>query len=280
MKITRGCRPAGVLLLLMLLTSSNSWAQEPPAPATASQETRPAGTASFPHLVIIDLRDVLGAPVRWRGPEWERFSFAVAGIGAAALLDRTVRDAERRDHSRFSDQIAKDFEQFGQTAAFGMLGSFYLVGLVRDDSRTRSVAEDGLIASLIAGGIVTPVLKFAVGRARPRDTAKTFEFKPFGGASSFPSGHATEAFAVASVIATEYDSGWVKGVSYGTAALVGFARIHHQAHFLSDVTAGALIGTVTGRAVVHRNDEERRRFTIAPLLGPKNQPGVALAFSF
>jgi hypothetical protein len=290
MKIIRGCQPATVLLLFSLLSGSTVHAQEPLSGASATLQTSQtpetsaatpqAPPSSFPRLVLIDARDVLGAPLSWRGPQWGKFSLAVAGVGAAALLDRTVRDAERRDHNHFADQIAKDFEPLGSAGAFGVLGSFYLVGLVRDDTRARSVGEDGLIASVIAGGIVTPVLKFATGRNRPRDAGKTFEFKPFSGASSFPSGHTTEAFAVASVIATHYPAGWVQGVAYGSAALVGFARIHHQAHFLSDVTAGAIIGTVTGRAVVHRNEQERRRFAMTPLLGPRNQPGVGVEVSF
>ena len=65
-----------------------------------------------------------------------------------------------------------------------------------------------------------------------------------------------------------------------SATLVAYARIHHQAHFLSDVTAGALIGTVTGLAVVHRNEDARHRFAFAPLLGPDGHPGVGVAFSF
>ena len=161
--------------------------------------------------------------------------------------------------------------------------SIGLAFMMCDDRRRQEVGRICVIWSLISGVIVTPVLKFAVGRKRPRDTDKTFDVKLFSGASSFPSGHATEAFAVASVIATRYDSGWVKGVAYGSAALVGFARVHHQAHFLSDITAGALIGTAVGRAVVHRNAEdaeERRRLRVAPLLGPHDQPGMALAVSF
>jgi membrane-associated phospholipid phosphatase len=277
-----------VVLIAALLIPSVGNAQEPPLPAAAGPAAaepavaaeRPAAGVSVPHLVLTDLRDVLGAPLSWKGRQWGLFSLAVAGVGAASLLDDQVRDKEPRDHIRQADRIAKDFEPLGSAGAFGVLGSFYLVGLVRDDSRGKSVAEDGLIASVIAGGIVTPALKFAVGRRRPRDTDKTFDFSPFSSDASFPSGHATEAFAVASVVATEYDAGWVKGVAYGSAALVGFARIHHQAHFLSDVTAGALLGTAAGRAVVHRNDEERRRFAVAPLLGPRNQPGMAVVFSF
>jgi hypothetical protein len=266
------------LLMLAMLAGSTTWAQEPAASAAPSAPE--ASAPGFFHLVSIDLRDVLGAPRHWTGREWEHFPLAVAGIGAAVLLDQTVRDRERHDHSRFSDQVSRDFEQFGQTGAFGVMGVFYVAGLVSDDARARSVGADGLISTLIAGGIITPALKLATGRVRPRDTSKTFDFKPFSGSSSFPSGHSTEAFAVASVIATHYDARWVQVVSYGSAALVGFARVHHQAHFLSDVTAGATIGTVTGRTVVHRNDEERHKYALMPVAGPHGEPGVGMALSF
>ncbi|HET9210646.1 MAG TPA: phosphatase PAP2 family protein [Thermoanaerobaculia bacterium] len=269
------------LLLLTMLGGSAAGAQEPAAPKIPPTMETPSGPVpSFPHLVGTDLRYVLGAPLHWTGRQWEHFSLAVAGIGAAALLDQTVRDRELHDHSHFSDQVSRDFEQFGQTGAFGVMGVFYVAGLLGDDSRARSVGEDGLISTLIAGGIITPALKLATGRVRPRDTDKTFDFKPFSGSSSFPSGHSTEAFAVASVIATHYDQGWVKAVSYGSAALVGFARVHHKAHFLSDVTAGAIIGTVTGRTVVHRNDQERHKYALMPVVGPHGEPGVGVAFSF
>ena len=204
---------------------------------------------------------------------------AIAGVGAAALLDRRVRDWESHDRDHRVDQIAQDFEPLGSGGAFVVLGTFYLEGLLRDEPKARSAAEDGLIASLIAGGIITPVLKYARA-ATGRTTRPDLRLSCLGGKSSFPSGHTTEAFAVASIIATEYDSGWIKGVAYGSAVLVGFTRIHHQAHFLSDVTAGAVLGTAVGRAVVHRNREERRRLRIAPLVGPRNQPGVGVSLRF
>jgi hypothetical protein len=269
---------ASLLLAAALLGGSPAIAQTSDAPQDPASTG--SGAPSLPRLVLIDLRDVLGAPLDWRAPEWERFSLAVAGVGVAALLDGRVRDWEQHDHSRLGDKIAQDFEPLGSGGAWAILGTFYLEGVLGNDPKARSVGEDGLIASLIAGGIVTPALKYVSGRRRPHDTTRTFDFTLFGGSSSFPSGHATEAFAAASVIATQYDSGWIKGVAYGSAALVGFARIHHQAHFLSDVTAGAIAGTAVGRAVVHRNNEERRRLRVAPLLGPHNQPGVGVSLSF
>lgn len=267
------------ILLFAMLAGSAARAQDQP-PASAPPGAPEASAPGFLYLVRIDLRDVLGGPVHWEGRQWGQFGIAMAGIGAAALLDQTVRDRERHDHSRFSDQVAKDFEQFGEAGAFGVMGTFYVVGLASNDARARSVGADGLIASVISGAIIAPVLKFAVGRVRPRDTEKTFELHPFSGSSSFPSGHTTEAFTVASVISSQYPSVWVRVVSYGSAALVGFARIHHQAHFFSDVTAGAVLGTATGMAVVHRNEEERRKYALMPVMGPHGEPGVGMALSF
>jgi membrane-associated phospholipid phosphatase len=274
-----------LLLLAAVFQASVAGAEEspadsPPAPAAAAGKD----AARFPHLVLIDLRDVLGAPLSWKARQWELFGLSVAGMGAASLLDGRVRDAERRDHSAFGNQIAQDFEPLGSGGAWAVLGSFYLEGLIRNDERARSVGEDGVMASVIAGGLVGPALKYVSGRNRPRSANGTYDFKLFGGSSSFPSGHTTEAFAVASVVATHYDSGWVKGIAYGSASLVGFARLHHQAHFFSDVAAGALLGTVTGRAVVHRNQREREghgyKLTVAPLLGPHDQPGIGVAVAF
>jgi membrane-associated phospholipid phosphatase len=277
-----------LLLLAGVLQAGAAGAEESPAEGSPSPAAPAADAgkdaARFPHLVLIDLRDVLGAPLSWKARQWELFGLSVAGVGAASLLDGRVRDAERRDHSAFGNQIAQDFEPLGSGGAWAVLGSFYLEGLLRDDERGRAVAEDGVMASVIAGGLVGPAVKFVSGRSRPRSANGTYDFKLFGGSSSFPSGHTTEAFAVASVVATHCESRWVQGIAYGSAALVGFARLHHQAHFFSDVVGGALLGTVTGRAVVHRNQRERGaggyRLAVTPLLGPRNQPGIGVALAF
>jgi membrane-associated phospholipid phosphatase len=78
-------------------------------------------------------------------------------------------------------------------------------------------------------------------------------FHPFKHDYSFPSGHATGAFTFASVIASHYQSPWVDATAYGIAGLVGVARIRLDAHWTSDVLAGAVIGTLIGRHVVELN---------------------------
>jgi membrane-associated phospholipid phosphatase len=113
---------------------------------------------------------------------------------------------------------------------------------------------DGVAASVISAGLITPTLKKVVGRARPHTAQGAFDFSPFKNQHSFPSGHTTQAFAVATVIAEHYDEAWVKWLSYGTATAVGYSRIHQDRHFLSDVLAGALIGHLVGKTVVRRHD--------------------------
>jgi membrane-associated phospholipid phosphatase len=275
-----------VLLILLGRTGLAAGQDLPavaPAPnsaASASPPDPPSGGPSYPRLVLTDLRDVLGAPLSWQSRQWELFGLSVAGVGVAALADRSVRDAEARDHNHQVDQVTRVAEQFGDAGAVGVLGIFYVAGLTTGDSRAKLVAQDGVAASIVSGVVLVPVLKFIAGRSRPRDTTRTFDFKPFSSASSFPSGHAAEAFTLASVITSEYDQPWVKGAAYGTATLVGFARIHHKAHFLSDVTAGALIGNAVGRAVVRINRQERSRFALAPVNGPHGEPGVAVVLGF
>jgi membrane-associated phospholipid phosphatase len=76
----------------------------------------------------------------------------------------------------------------------------------QSDNFARVVTPFGSWAAIgVSAGITTPLLKYAVGRVRPSDGADADEFKPFSGNSSSPSGHATEAFAVASMLSARAD---------------------------------------------------------------------------
>ena len=229
-----------------------------------------ASDTPYPELLLDDIKHIITAPSRWEKPEWRNFGLATLAIaGTAAVIDRPLRAAMRRQSG--TSTFMRDVERFGAGYSLGVLGGFYLAGAAGNNDKALAVAQDGLAASLVASGIVTPVLKYATGRSRPRETPDIAHFRPFSGAASFPSGHTTQAFAVASVISAHYDETWVKCSSYTVAGLVGVARSYHDAHFASDILAGALIGTLVGQSVVAYNQPRRSGKVV---LLPETSPGL------
>ncbi len=68
----------------------------------------------------------------------------------------------------------------------------------------------------------------------------------FDGGDSFPSGAATPVFALACATSEEGDNRWYIAVpAYAGALAVGFGRMGHDAHWLSDIAGSAIVGVVT-----------------------------------
>ncbi len=145
-----------------------------------------------------------------------------------------------------------------------------LVGWWRGDGclRTRGLVGAATVA---AAGLMDQLLKNTVCRARPSapDAGAFFSNFPCVPAkyayASFPSGHATTAFATA-VLLTLWYPRWA-GVWLGLAALVGLSRVLLGSHFPSDVLAGALLGSAVA-LVVHAYVPAVRRGEKAAPAGP------------
>jgi membrane-associated phospholipid phosphatase len=118
----------------------------------------------------------------------------------------------------------------------------------------RNSAAYGLIASTIGfvfvsiggAGLITSLIKNILGRARPKlfDTVGALDFKLFAFSpehASFPSGHATNIFAFATVIAMLWPQGRV--LLYTVAVWIAASRVLIGAHYFTDVVVAALIGT-------------------------------------
>lgn len=109
------------------------------------------------------------------------------------------------------------------------------------------VAGLSALAALSAAGLLTELLKHTICRTRPLlPGAGTFHpplcFQT--GIDSFPSGHASQAFAIAATLAAAYPRLAVP--SYGLAAAVGLSRVFLGAHYASDVLGGAAVGLLIG----------------------------------
>jgi undecaprenyl-diphosphatase len=137
---------------------------------------------------------------------------------------------------------------FGQGWVLGAIG--LAVALIGRRLGRRDLFRAGLVAipALMVSGLLSRVVKILVGRPRPgvvdQDLA---HWGPSlaAGYNSFPSGHATAAFTLAAVLASASPS-W-RPALYGLAALIAFSRVAVDAHFVSDVVAGGLLGWAAGR---------------------------------
>jgi len=247
-------RAVAAALAVVLLAPRLLEAADPAPPAAQPVFTWDEAGA----VALADAKEVLLAPLHWDGNDWLKFGGAGAAVVATGFaLDHWLRDASQRSRTTSRDDVATAIQCFGAGCSFAVLGGFAVVGLAAHDREAMNVAVDGVLASAIAAGIVAPVSKLVVGRARPNADLGSSHFAPFSGDASFPSGHATQAFAVASVVAAHDGRLWVKIVSFGLAGSVGLARIHVDAHWASDVVAGGILGTAVGAGVVAVNERIR-----------------------
>ena len=80
---------------------------------------------------------------------------------------------------------------------------------------------------------VTYGLKYSIDKKRPN-----------GGKHSFPSGHTSAAFQGASFIHIRYGLKYAIP-AYVAATFVGYSRVESDAHYIEDVIAGAVIGSLS-----------------------------------
>jgi hypothetical protein len=217
-----------------------------------------AETPSFGSIIGDDFKHTVTAPSRWESNEWENLGWAtLAVVGVSVIADAPVRDFMRRQTP--GNSFLGTVENFGQPYAFDLMATYYLVGVISDDEKTIRVSQDLIAASMVTAGI-NQTIKTATSRSRPRDNQGTGDFQGYTqiqNNSSFPSGHATEAFTLAAVLSAHYEETWVSVTTYSIAGLVGVARMYHDAHFASDVTASALIGIFVGKSIVSHNSTLR-----------------------
>jgi len=264
---SKSCLAAAALVFL--LSPGIAWSHSAPLPgphpilpvttqpshnAEASHE--PSGTHSYPRRVVSDLHALLTGPCRLDTAGWRDFGLGVAAVGLTSAFDESIRTNIQDGRSTGSDRFAHDVRPLGQWGALAFVGGAWVAGDATGNSNLAAIGKDGVEASLFAAGIVTPLLKEIAGRSRPDAGQGPHDFHPFTGGASFPSGEATEAFAVASVVSAHSHQIWIKGAAWGAAGLVGWERMNLDRHWASDIVAGSLIGAGIGEWVVHRHQPE------------------------
>jgi hypothetical protein len=236
---------------------------------------------TYPDILIDDAKHVLSAPAEWQATQWTNFALGSLAVAAtAAYIDNPWRE---KMLGLPRDNKFANIDRLGAEYSVGVIGAFYLAGSLAQNEVALKVAQDSLTASIIASGLITPGIKLLAGRSRPNENLGNQHFQSLAASqpsSSFPSGHTTEAFALASVISAHYESSFITGSAYTLATLVGLARTYRDVHFASDVLAGALIGRWVGLTVVeHRQNPRSVKMIVLPELGP-SQLGLRLSGNF
>jgi membrane-associated phospholipid phosphatase len=270
------------VVLALALAARVARADDAP-PAGDAPSPKPPG---FFKLVVWDFAHVLSAPAHWDAGDWAIFTGVLGATALVGAYDDELDDWARHTNNTWGD-VGYALEGLGDGRSFALLGAIGAGGLIFKDDTMKHVFVDGIIASGIAAGFVTPVLATAVGRARPNADEGAYHFTP-GHGRSFPSGHVTQVWAVCSVIAASYDSPVIKVLAYGGGAFGSFIRMRRRKHFGSDTLFAAAIGMSIGNTVVHYNrglrsgtvdtvsGKPRRRVAIAPFVPDGGGVGVAV----
>lgn len=198
--------------------------------------------------------------------------------------------------NHFFRNAATDVRLLGDPGALVISISMYGVGRL---ATWRNVADFGLhgTEAIAVAGATTYLLKTVAGRARPYvstdNSPHDFRFgRGFTGDQfqSFPSGHTSAAFALASTMTSESQRWWphqtwiVAPAMYGAATLVGLSRMYNNAHWTSDVVLGAAVGTFSGIKVVRYSHGHPTnlidRFFLGAMVKPAAGGGTDAGFSF
>jgi len=181
---------------------------------------------------------------------------ALATTIALANDDRAMRAM----HARIPESVRRSWP-VRATSLIGGVGVPVAAGamIFLGHGRLHDTGKMALTAVVVNAAVVTS-LKILTGRQRPDglDGAGGFH-GPSLVYDSFPSGHASTAFALATVVGKRHRE-W-KWWLYGGATLVAASRVLLDAHHPSDVLAGALIGIEVGNLVL-KNEGAIARISI------------------
>ena len=286
------------LPILFLACSGMVWAQSEPAapantgPATVNDEdsrdrvlysdetesVKPLAN-KLTRNILMDQKDIWTSPFHMN--RHDAIPWIVFGAATGALIATDRRTATQLPNTVDQVSISSDVSQIG--AAYTIIpitAGFYIGGAISHNPKARETGILGAEAALDSLIVVT-ILKTITQRPRPLEDNGKGSF--FTGGDSFPSGHSMASWALASVVAHEYNKNILYPITaYGLASLVSFSRLSGQKHFGSDIVAGSAIGWFIGRYVfqthvdhsIHRRPPSKLS-RLRPLVIPQFDPATS-----
>ncbi len=199
---------------------------------------------------------VAASPLKFKLLDWAYAGAAAGAIAISFTQDEYIHTKLRgRGNAALKGLATYAGEPFGNPyITTGSALGLYLIGkgFGKDE-----VAEPALLAfqSIAISGTSAFLFKMLFHRQRPREGVEANPNVWYGPSFhddnlSFPSGHTTIAFSIASSLSTYYKDRKGVGIAlYSLATITGWSRIHDNEHWFSDVVAGAILGYFVGHTV-------------------------------
>lgn len=203
---------------------------------------------------------------------WNGWHLLLLAGGTGMIVGIHEKDPEIQRSFQPSRPMGKTFDDIMKWGAHPIvLGGASLLAFGLSElygSKKAAVTSGTMLEALALTETLTLGLQFATHRRRPDGSNNR----------SFPSGHTSSAFALATVTQVLHGP-WFGVPAYVLASLVGVSRIDSNKHVASDVIAGALLGTLIGLGTAKFHKKEFSRYLIVPTAGDGN-PGISLVYLF
>jgi membrane-associated phospholipid phosphatase len=217
-----------------------------------------------------DTKSVFTNPFHWKtGQIIGAGAIAAGTIALIAWGDKPIQQFFYRNENLFIDRTSYYFFSPLGSGLMGIptLGIFYACGVIWKNKKAKETGLKGLEAYVITFVMTTTIKQFT-HRHRPYQDAPPDPHNwdgpfswggPYGtfGYNSFPSGHSSSVFALATLIGLEYwDTKWVPIVSFGLAGFTALYRLAVNDHWASDVLFGSALGFAIGSMVYFNTNKK------------------------
>jgi membrane-associated phospholipid phosphatase len=214
----------------------------------------------FGILLLNDFKQQALSPLEIKKRGWLTGAALVAGTVGVSFLDKEIQETALRfsNNNPKIKSVGSAITSIGGTYEVASFAAVAVAGYIFNRPKLRTttaLATQAYITSLVW----STIFKTASGRLRPDNidphtqTNSTKFHGPFyTNNSSFPSQHATLAFAAARVYAMEYKNiPAIPIIAYSTASLITLSRLTENKHWATDLIVGSLLGFACGTQVVN-----------------------------
>lgn len=222
-----------------------------------------AADSSGVRTALDDAGQYFTAPLRWDAEDWTYFGVTVVAVAAAHEFDSNVRSHFAVGSNAVLNGKDKNSARDALPSVALIAGTWAAAGYLGDSDGYRETWR--LLEAGVLSTVTGEALTFAGGRQRPDATTSPNQWRK--GGNSFPSVHASAAFAIGMTFAEsgndEYR--WIRRlVGYGIAGGTAYIRVKSNVHWVSDTVAGAALGIATARFVLNRENGNHATLGLQP----------------